>query len=506
VKLRLEQNLKQIQTINMTQEMRLGIELLQKNMLDLREFLIEEVASNPFLEVEDWGDDSGDEYNHISEGDSDKKTDNDFESEPEKTDDMKLEGNFSDLIAEFDWNSYKDNSGNSFGDTHVRKKNDYDDSEFSFENVLASEVSLPEKLDVEIASRNLPEHIKEIMVYMAYNLDSMGFLRESDSDIAEMIGVSEADVTIARDAVKRLDPEGIGCESFKDYLKFMCSDPDRLNVDDDLFDLVQKFVSSDELLDMLANKDYEKLCHKLSFSRDDFVELISVIKKIPPFPSFGFDNFVAHTVAPDLRVHLINGEVVIEMEHKFIPTVKINSEAFEEQIKKIQDKDKKEFLRERYRAAKWLMDSLSERNQTLYQVASSIFNFQKSFIEFGEEFLKSLTLKDVAEDIERHQSTISRLTNGKYAATPHGIYELKYFFVKKINENLPTTNKHVETKILEIIEKEDKQNPYNDEDIAAMLSREGIDIARRTVAKYRMKMKILSARDRKRDYEFSLGG
>jgi RNA polymerase sigma-54 factor len=171
-------------------------------------------------------------------------------------------------------------------------------------------------------------------------------------------------------------------------------------------------------------------------------------------------------------------------------------------LKKVSSKKEKEFIKERYRSAEWIIRSISERDKTLYAVASSIFRFQKSFLEFVEDFLKPLTLKDVADDIEKHQSTISRLTNGKYAETPHGVYELKYFFVKRVNENAPATNKHLESRMLELVETEDKKHPLSDEDVSNLLKREGISVARRTITKYREKLKIPSARERKRRYEF----
>lgn len=509
----MEQSLKQTQRLehklNMTQEMRLSIELLQKNIQDLREFLIEEISANPYLEVEEWGDEYSDE--NVASVDGDLRKNQDTEDSADTYEDpasLKTEdsySNMSDILADFDWNTVKENSGNSFGDTHVRKKNDYD-SAFSFEDVVAEEKSFTQKLDIQVSSMNVSPDIKEIMIYMVYNLDEKGFLRESDEDMAETMGVDVKDVAEARENLRHIEPEGIGCRDLMDYFKLKFSNPDNFDADEDTIAKIQELATSEELLELLVKKDFDKLCKALGVVKSELLSVLSAMRCISPFPSFGYENFVQENILPDLRVYLMNNEVIIELDNKFLPTVKLNKEIFDEELKQISDKNEKEFMKERYRNAEWIVKSLSERNRTLYEVAASIFTFQRQFLEFGDDFLKSLTLKDVAGEINRHQSTVSRLTNGKYAVTPHGIYELKSFFVKKVNENVPTTNRHLESKIQEILDMEDKTMPLSDEDITRLLSKEGIDVARRTVAKYRAKMKIPSARERKRDHEFSVGG
>jgi len=511
MKIRLEQSLRQTQTLNMTQEMRLGIELLQKNMIDLREFLVNEISSNPFLEVEDWGEEYVEQQDVKDDGDNDKSSEYvdsadtkevDFSVTGKDTD----PGSMSDILASFDWSSYKDNSGNSFGDTHVRKKNDYSDSDYSFEDTLSSKDSLPNILDMQINAVEIDSNIKDIMVFMAYNIDNRGFLADSDDAIAEILDVELEQVEIAREELRSLEPEGIGCRDVKDYLKFVFCESDRIDIPIDLKEAITTFVNSEEMLAKFVKKDFASIYDGLKISKEDFIRIIKVFRKAQPYPAFGYDDFISQTVVPDMRVYLINNEIIIEMDNKFIPTVGLSQEMYDREMTREKNKESKEFMKERFRAARWILKSLSERNRTLYEVAASIFNYQRDFFEFGEDFLKPLTLKDIAEKIDKHQSTVSRLTNGKFAITPHGIYELKSFFVKKINENIPATNRHVEIKLNEIIETEERKSPFSDDDIAHMLQREGIEIARRTVAKYRAKLKIPSARERKRDYEFELGG
>jgi len=349
--------------------------------------------------------------------------------------------------------------------------------------------------------------VKEIMTYMAYNLDDRGFLRDSDEEIAVALDAPPAAVAAARAALQRCDPEGSGSRDVADYLRFVFSGEPPAGSDTATHDIVRRLVSSPAMIEALAKRDFARLCRDLSVEKTEFGAALALMRRIAPYPFFGYERFRPEQVVPDLRVHLLDGEVVIEIEKRFIPSIRLDRSLYEREMAQLGDKKKKEFLRERYRAAEWLVKSLSERNKTLYEVAASVFTFQKTFLEHGEEFLRPLTLKDVSADINRHQSTVSRLTNGKYAVTPHGIYELKYFFVKRVNDESPatTTNRHLEMRITEIVAAEDRAHPLSDEDIARLLSREGIGVARRTIAKYRAKLKVPSAQERRRDFEFSTG-
>ncbi len=509
--LRQELALKQTQTLNITQEMRLRIELLQKNMLDLREMLMQETEENPFLEIEDWGDDAdgADEVRTPSEVASDQGAAEGGTVEPERQ--APLEGEdrsstMSDILAEFDWRTYQEHSGNNFGDTRVRRRND-ESEDFSFEDTLSEEEPITRRLDMQIAAAEYPEHIKEIMTYIVYNLDGRGFLRESDEEVAQDLGAVVDDVRYARRELRMVEPEGTASCDLAQYLRFMFTESSVALTDPEQYGIIGRIVESADLMDSLMKKDFDRLCRELTIGKQELGAVLAVMKKIAPYPFFGYEQFRPEHVIPDIHVYLVGGEVIIEIEKKFIPSIRLNRELYEQEIKGIKDKKKKEFMKERFRAAEWLVKSLSERNKTLYEVAASLFNFQKAFLENGEEFLKPLTLKDISEDIGRHQSTVSRLTSGKYAVTPHGIFELKAFFVKKVNdESVATTNRHLEARIKELVEVEEKDNPLSDEDITRLLSREGIEVARRTIAKYRAKLRIPSARERRRDFEFSAGG
>lgn len=493
----LQQKLTQKQELKMTQQMRQSIEMLLKSSIELREMMLDEVEQNPFLEIEDWG-----EENDSISSDIDDSPKNDIVSDLKTGDDEK---HVSDILNDFDWSQVRESSGNSFGEMNVRKKSGYGD-DYSFENHLPAKESFEEYLDVQISGSDHPAEIREIMIYMVYDLDERGFLKDTDEDVAEVTGSNVEDVKKARELIKNFDPPGCGCSDIRDYLQFLFLHSDYIKVDEVMKGHLKNLLDSDENIEMLVNRKFDELCSTLEIDTKTFQDILSTLRNnVSPFPAFGYETVRTEYVKPDLKVFLVGGEVIVQIENRLLPTVTLNKTIFDKEIRRARTRKEKKFMREKYRNAEWIIKSISERNRTLYQVAASIFAHQKDFLELGNKFLKPLTLKDVSEDIDRHQATVSRLTNGKYAETPHGIFELKYFFVKQVNDNM-TTNRRLEQRIKEIIEKESRQNPLSDEDIAHVLSREGITIARRTVAKYRSKMKIPLARERKRNYKFSVGG
>ena len=493
----LQQKLAQKQELKMTQQMRQSIEMLLKSSIELREMMLEEVEQNPFLEIQDWGEDN---ESVNSKDPSDRESD--IVSDLKTGDD---ERHVSDILNDFDWSQVRESSGNSFGEMNIRKKSGYSD-DYSFEEHLPAKESFEEYLDVQISGSDHPQEIREIMIYMVYDLDERGFLTDTDEDIAEITGSDLEDVRTARELIKNFDPPGCGCSDMRDYLRFMFLGSDYVRINDGMRKLLRELLENDEAIEMLVSRKFDELCSVLEVEAQEFQSVLFTLRNnVSPYPSYGYETVRTEYVKPDLKVFLVGSEVIVQIENRLLPTVTLNKAVFDKEIKRARTKKEKKFMREKYRNAEWIIKSISERNRTLYQVAASIFSYQKDFLELGDKFLKPLTLKDVSEDIDRHQATVSRLTNGKYAETPHGIFELKYFFVKQVNDNM-TTNRRLEQRISEIIEKENRENPFSDEDIAHILSREGISIARRTVAKYRSKMKIPLARERKRNYRFSVGG
>ena len=490
-------------SLKMTVQMRQSIEMLQKNQFELREMILEEVSENPFLEVENWGDEQEEFPAETGENAlAETSADEDFTPSLKINDDS---SDMSSILAEFDWEQIRETSSNNFGETNVKKSNDLPD-DFSFENSVPVEESFAQSLDFQISVSSYSDELKDLMIYMAYNLDDKGFLADSDEDIAMQVSADVEKVSEARKIIKNFEPLGCGCRNLPEYLKFVFIEHGTVDIPEKFEESVRRLFCDDSMLELLVRKNFDALCGSLGITQQELTDLLLFFRSglVAPYPAFGCERERTEYVRADLMVFVRNGEPVIYIDDKMLPTVVLNTNLFEDNMKNLRKREDRHFIREKYRNAEWIIKTLSDRNRTLYQVASSIFSHQKAFLEHGDKFLKPLTLKDVSDDIGRHIATVSRLTNGKYAQTPHGIYELKYFFVKQVNDNL-TTNRRLEQKIAEIIEGESRENPYSDDDIAHILSREGIEVARRTVAKYRSKMNIPLARERKRNYQFEVG-
>ena len=503
LKIQQQQNLSLTHELKMTVQMRQSIEMLLKNQYELREMILEEAAENPFLEIENWGD--GQEEFPAENAES---VPEESSGESDFTTSLKISDNAADMssvLADFDWEQIRETSSNSFGETNVRKSNDIP-NDSNFESTVPAEESFAQSLDFQISVSSYSDELKNLMIYMAYNLDSKGFLADSDEDIAAQVATEAEKVAEAREILKKFEPLGCGCRDLSDYLKFIFVEHGKVDIPEKFKKPVNRLFTDDSMQELLVKKNFDALCGSLGISKEDLSELLLFFRSgvVPPYPAFGCEQERTEYVKADLMVFVRDGEPVIYIDDKMLPTVVLNTGLFESNMKNLKNREEKHFIREKYKNAEWIIRTVSERNRTLYQVASSIFSHQKAFLEHGDKFLKPLTLKDVSDDIGRHIATVSRLTNGKYAQTPHGIFELKYFFVKQVNDNL-TTNKRLEQKIAEIIEGESRENPYSDDDIAHILSKEGIEVARRTVAKYRSKMNIPLARERKRNYQFEVG-
>ncbi len=503
LKMQQQQSLTLKPELKMTVQMRQSIEMLLKNQFELREMILEEVAENPFLEIEDWGGEQEAVPQDPDPGNESPASRNADVTVPlmisDNSDDM------STILADFDWEQIRETSSNNFGETTPKKSNDQA-NDFSFENTVPAEESFAQSLDFQISVSSYPDAMKDVLIYMAYSLDSRGFLADSDEDIAAQIAADAETVAKAREILKNFEPLGCGCRNFPEYLRFIFIEHGSIDIPDEFKESVNRLFSDESMQDLLVRKNFDALCGSLNISKDKLSDLLLFFRSgvAAPYPAFGYEQERTEYVKADLMVFMREGEPVIYIDDKMLPTVVLKTEQFEDNLKNVKNRDEKHFIKEKYKNAEWIIKTVSERNRTLYQVASSIFAHQKAFLEHGDKFLKPLTLKDVSDDIGRHIATVSRLTNGKYAQTPHGIFELKYFFVKQVNDNL-TTNKRLEQKIAEIIEGESRENPYSDDDIAHILSKEGIEVARRTVAKYRSKMNIPLARERKRNYQFEVG-
>lgn len=451
MKLNYELTLEQSQKLIMTPELRQAIQLLQYTSLELQEYVLREIEENPLLEYEDTIE------------------------EPQE-----ING-----FEQIDWKEYIEN----YDDISYKQEINKDENRITFENFFTSSQTLKEYLLEQLSMVSVGQREYKIAEYIIQNIDSNGYLTESTKEIANAMGVSESEVEIMLGVVQTFEPTGVGARNLKECLLLQLKDRKDLL----LINIVENYLE-----DIALNK-LAKIASELNIDVEEVQRYADEIKSLEPKPgrSFAGSSEEIKYVIPDAKVEKIDGEYVVLINEVTIPKLNINN--FYRELIKNSDEATSQFLQEKLNSAVWIIKSIEQRKQTLTKVIESIVKFQIDFFEKGEGYLKPLTLKDVAEDIKMHESTVSRATNGKYIQTSKGIYELKYFFSQaiKANEGLVSSDT-VKNTIKEIIDKEDPKKPMSDQEISDKLEQMGISLSRRTVAKYREELKIPSSKLRKR--------
>ncbi|MDF2954202.1 MAG: DNA-directed RNA polymerase specialized sigma subunit [Thermodesulfobacterium sp.] len=446
-----------------TPQLKLVLKVLQLNKLELRNFLLQEVHSNPFLELEykDLPDVSYFKENSLEE--------------------IKLneETNFEEELVE---NKFH------FGE-------EIPEEEWSWEKTLKAEEKLVDYLLWQINLKNLTSLEKNIAYYIIGNLDDRGYLNISLEEIAREFGVPLKKVEKVRNILKFLDPVGIASLDIKECL---------------LTQLEFTGYTENSLPYILIEKHFEELPQGIDYlketygySKESIESALEVIKQLDPYPARNYFNENTVYVEPDLVFYKKEEEWKVEVVKEETFVVKLNKyyQQFFKKGKKLSGSlEVKKFLKQKIKDAEDLLKALDSRYSSLYKVGLAILKYQKDFLEKGIKFLKPLTLKDIAEDVQLHESTVSRIITHKYVQTPRGIFPLKFFFSTgyRNKEGEKLSAKAVKDYIKEIIEKENPLKPLSDSAISKILKEKyGIDIARRTVTKYREELQIPSIRERK---------
>ncbi len=475
----LEQKLNMIlsQKLVMTPALQQAISLLQKNRLELADILKNEIIENPVLEIADGVDEQPGENMEQNE----KLSAEDYGKE--KAEDER------DPFDEIDLDSYfSDSTGYYHGDFEQ-----YEDAP-SFENMLRSSTSLADHLLWQLGLNTSSETIKEIGEYIIGNLDESGYLISSEEEIMAMGNYSREEVEEAIKVIHQMDPSGVGARNLQECLLIQL---DHLDYEDTVpWIIVEKY------LDELESGKYDQIARKLSISVEEVLSGIEIIKGLDPKPGSEYNSEESTYIIPDVYVYFMDGEYRVMLNDDGIPKLKI-SPVYKELLDRGKDGKEKgettDYLKDKLRSALWFIKSIDQRQGTIYKVAESIVKHQRDFLDNGIIYLKPMILSDVADDIEMHQSTVSRVVNNKYMHTPQGLFEMKYFFHSGLHGANGEDISSLKTKelIKNIIASEDKSKPINDSAIAEKLADQGIDIARRTVAKYRKELKIPSSSKRK---------
>ena len=475
--LELRQQLKLTQQLIMTPQLQMAIKLLQLSRLELLNTIRKELEENPTLE-EETHEVSAEES---LDGQPDKAS-----TDSASTEEVTIKENIRE--DDIDWNNYI-NEYSSSGRTHfeAERKESPD-----FESFIAHKESLRDHLLWQFLMTSPTQEEEKIGSLIVGNLNEDGYLDASLENLATMSGSEPDKIEQVLALMQTFDPTGVCARDLRECLLIQARYYD---LDDTI---VIKIIENH--LNHLENKNYRAIAKSLKISIEDVITAVKVIKSLEPRPGREFAEEEAQYINPDVFVYKLENEFVILVNDDGMPRLHVNNfykSAFKEGG--TFSDDAKEYIQEKMRSATWLIRSIHQRQKTIYKVMESILKFQRSFFEKGIAYLKPMVLRDVAEDIGMHESTISRVTTNKYVHTPRGIFELKYFFNSSIQrvQGDAIASASVQEKIRQIIESEDPKKPYSDDKISKLLKESNISIARRTVAKYREMMRVLPSNKRK---------
>lgn len=503
----------------LTPQLRQRIEMLQMNSLELSELIQNEMVTNPILE-EVGNDEEIQEFSEkILDQNSDQETfENgaDYSSNGSNNDDSSYESFSPEMAGEGNFN--EDYSSNDSGDSergdservdafeevdfgrefqeyldpgYKTQEIEYKEDAPSFEQFLTRSESLLEHLEWQLNLQQISEQLEEVGLAIVGNLDGDGRLLASNEEVAEMCGCSVETVEKARQIVLYLEPVGCGARDVSEclYTQLVANG----HGDSLAADLVQNYLTD------LQPHRLQHLSKQTGIDVNELDEELKKIRCLDPYPGRRYSSEEPVFVAPEVYIEKVDDDYVIYFTDDGSPRLRI-SQTYQQLLDKNNtSKETKDYIKDRVRSAVDLLRNIEHRRQTIYRVVECIIHRQREFLDKGVEHIKPMMLKDVAEDIGMHLSTISRVVNRKYAHTPQGVIELRRFFSEgMLNEDgEEVSTRIIKLKIKKMIEDEDSRKPITDDEIAKILSKEGIKLSRRTVAKYRDQMQIPGSRERK---------
>lgn len=477
----IKQQLRLTQQLVMTPQLQQAIKLLQLSRLELVNLVQQELEENPVLE-------EGLETEEVSNAEVEREVEEPDAPQPEAPEGpAEREATDAEKIADVDWQSYMEsNPQTSFSEARD------DDDRPSLESTLSRRPSLADHLEWQLQLSAFTPEEREAAQWIIGNLDEDGYLRESLEDLACQSGLPTETLEASLAKIQAFDPAGVAARDLRECLRLQL---DVLGIDDPL---VRRIV--EECLDQLQKRDLRGIARTLGVPVEAVATACRVIGHLEPWPGRAFGGDDPVYITPDIHVVKIGDEYHILLNEDGLPKLRINN-LYRDVLQRGNGvaKDTKEYVQGKVRSALWLIKSIHQRQRTIYKVMQSILKHQREFFDRGINYLKPLNLRDVADDIEMHESTVSRVTSNKYVHAPQGIFELKYFFNSSISriEGDAMASESVKERIRKIISAEDSRRPLSDQRIAEMLKAANIDIARRTVTKYREALNILSSTRRR---------
>lgn len=474
-------DLRQQQNLVMTPQMQQAIKLLQLNNIELQEFLEEELSQNPLLEKAETPTEATAEPSEASEsGDNIQESfeDNNWDNDKASAEPMQ----------DFD-------GGSAMATVGAGGNTNFDDNEGSFQDTLTENKTLRDHLLDQLKLD--AEDSRDLMMgsLLIDRLDEAGYLRDDPVLMAEQLGCSQERLQSLLANLKTFDPPGVFAGNLAECLALQLADRGTLDAP------MQKLLAN---LDLVAKHDLKKLAALCDVHETALPEMLGELRTLNPKPSAEFEHMVVQTAIPDVLMKALPKDVGggwrVELNTDTLPRVLVNNQYYTDVQAKAKDKQEREYLTTQLNNANWLVKALDQRAQTILKVASQIVEEQDGFFLYGVEFLKPLTLREIAESIAMHESTVSRVTTGKFIGTPRGLFELKYFFSSTIEgtDGTALSSEAVRAKIKNLIDAETADDILSDDDLVDLLRKDGVDIARRTIAKYREAMNIGSSVQRRR--------
>jgi RNA polymerase sigma-54 factor len=479
VKLGYEMSLKQVQKLVITPELRQAITILQLPWIELEQYISEEVMENPFLELGDKVEPAGQDLSDVRE-------------------EAGLSANEAEEARhDIDWQLYFEDASDI---GYIGSRVNRNQPEPSYESFIGSESTFHDYLTFQLRISPLDEDRMRIGALIIGGIDDDGYLRMDISEIADMAGVSPEEAAKVLSIIQQFDPTGVGARTLEECLLIQLESLRSTGISCDKLELAERLIK--EHLDDIAQGGFVKIAEALGVDVVEVQEACDLIKTLDPKPGRQYSGGRGPAyIEPDASIERVGDEYVVTVHDVSAPRLSINP-VYRKILGQVdpQQDGAVDYLKSKLNSALWLIRSIEQRRQTLQKVIESIVKFQRDFFDKGVKHLKPLTLEDVAREIGVHESTVSRATQGKYVATPRGMFELKFFFTSGI----PTvygkgaSSESVKKMIREIIEGEDPNKPLSDRAISEMLREKGIMISRRTVAKYREEERIAPSTLRKR--------
>lgn len=474
--MQLKTSLKLSQQLRMTPQLQQAIKLLQLSRLELETAVRKELEENPVLEeVQEIAEDSS--RLESREANPDESAASQDQSDPRSQE-------------EFEWENYVDSKykppQSGMGGT---------DEIMNYENMISTETSLHDHLLWQMNLGGFSDEEENYLAVLISYVDDDGYIKTPLSEVAQEESLDEKELEEMLPFLQEFDPPGVGARDLKECLIIQAK-----HLEEDTNDLVH--LVNNHLKD-LEKKNYNGIAKAMEAPLEDIIELCKIIYTMDPKPGRGFMPQDTQFVTPDVYVYKVGDEYMVSLNEDGLPRLRI-SNLYKNILKGEKNSGEKaqEYIQDKLRSAVWLIKSIHQRQRTIYKVTESIVKHQQDFFEKGPEFIKPMILRDIANDIGMHESTVSRVTTSKYVHTPRGIYELKYFFNSGISktDGDSLASESVKMKIKDLVGKEDPKSPLSDQKIVELLKKDGIKIARRTVAKYRDMLKILPSSKRKKHF------